>query len=134
MLQSYNPLCGPSQDSLWDVYVLLVLGSPQVDTAFQTCLIRAEQRGRIISHDVLATFLIMQPKMLLAFLAARACYSLTVCLESTRAPRCFSADLPFKWSSPILYWCLGIFVPRCRTSYFLLLNFMRFLLASYSGF
>lgn len=89
MLQSYNPLCGPSLDSLWDVYVLLVLGSPQVDTAFQTCLIRAEQRGRIISHDVLATFLIMQPKMLLAFRAARVCYSLTVYLESTRAPGAF---------------------------------------------
>ena len=87
-----------------------------------------------MSLDLRATFFLMQPKMLLAFLVARAYRWLMVYLESTRTPRCFSAEMLSSWSSPILYWCLELFLPGCRTLCFLLMNFMKFLLAYYSAF
>ena len=38
----------------------------------------------------------------------------------------------FKLSAPICYWCLGLFIPRCKTSDFSSLKCMRFLFAYFS--
>ena len=43
-----------------------------------------------------------------------------------RPPRSFSAKLLSRWTVPSI-WCLGLFLPRCRTLQFCLLNFMKFL-------
>ena len=46
-------------------------------------------------------------------------------LVSTRTPRSFSAKLLSSWVALSIYWCMGLFFPRCRTLQFSLLNFMR---------
>ena len=71
----------------------------------------------------------MHPRMPLAFLAARAHCWLMVNLSSTSTPRSFSAELLSSRSAPSLYWCIGLFLPRCRTLCLLLLNLIRFLSA-----
>ena len=40
-------------------------------------------------------------------------------------PCSFSANLLSNCVVPSMYWCLGLFLPRCRTLHFSLLNFMR---------
>ena len=82
---------------------------------------------RITSVSLLATLFLMQPRMLLALLAARMHYWLVFNLVSTRTRRSIFTKLLSSLSSPSMYWCLGLFLPRCRTVHFPLLNFMRFL-------
>jgi len=65
---SLNHLRGPSSDLLQQVHVSLVLGSPGLNLALQTCLTIAEQRRRVTSLHVLATHLLMQPRMRLDIL------------------------------------------------------------------
>ena len=57
----------------------------------------------------------MHPRIPLAFLAARAHCWLMVNLLSTRTPRSLSAELLYSRSTPSLYWCMGLFLPMCRT-------------------
>lgn len=52
---------------------------------------------------------------------------------STRIPKSFSGRTIFLPASPQLYWCLRLFLPRCRTSHFPLINFMRFLFTPFSN-
>ena len=75
----------------------------------------------------------MHPRMPLAFLAARAHCWLIVNLSSTRTPRFLSAELLSSRSIPSLYWCMGLFLPRCRTLHLPLLNLIRFLSAQLSS-
>ena len=75
----------------------------------------------------------MHPRMPLAFLAARAHCWLMVNLLSTRTPRSLSTELLSSRSTPSLYWCMGLFLPRCRTLNFPLLNLIRFLSAQLSS-
>ena len=42
------------------------------------------------------------------------------------------AKLLFGWSDSSMCWCMGLFLPRCRTLHLHLLNCMRFLLAPFS--
>ena len=74
----------------------------------------------------------MHPWIPLAFLAARAHCWLMVNLSSTRTPRSLSAELLSGRSTPSLYWCMGLFLPRCRTLHLPLLNLIRFLSAQMS--
>ena len=76
----------------------------------------------------------MHPRILLAFLAARAHCWLMVNLSSTRTPRSLSAELLSSRSTPRLYWWMGLFLPRCRTLHLSLLNLFRFLSAQLSYF
>ena len=75
----------------------------------------------------------MHPRMPLAFLAARAHCWLMVNLSSTSTPRSLSTELLSSRSTPSLYWCMGLFLPRCRTLHLPLLNFIRFLSAQLSS-
>ena len=43
-------------------------------------------------------------------------------LLATRIIRFFSAYLPSSQLAPSLYWCMGLFLPRCRTLHLSLLN------------
>ena len=79
------------------------------------------------------TLLLMHPRIPLAFLAARAHCWLMVNLSSTRTPRSLSAELLSSRSTPSLYWCMGLFLPRCRTVHLPLLNLIRFLSAQLSS-
>lgn len=78
----------------------------------------------IPSLDLLATRLLVQLRILFAYSAARAGGWLVLILVPTRAPRIFAAKL-----LPSLCWCLGLYLPGCRTLQFDLLNFVRFLSA-----
>ena len=57
----------------------------------------------------------MHPRIPLAFLAARAHYWLMVNLSSTSTPSSVSTEVLSSRSAPSLYWCMGLFLPRCRT-------------------
>ena len=95
-------------------------------------LTSAEQRGRITTLHLLAVLCVMQPRIPFAFFAARAHSWLKFNLVSTGTPSAFSAKLLYRWVSPSVCWCLGLFVPRSRTLYFPMLNFMRYLSAHFS--
>lgn len=56
---------------------------------------RKEKRVRIIS--LLATFLLMQPRRLLIFVAARVCFWSLVNIQSTRSSISFNVKLLFNW-------------------------------------
>ena len=75
----------------------------------------------------------MHPRMPLAFLAARAHCWLMVNLSSTSSPRSLCTELLSSRSAPSLYWCMGLFFPRCRTLHLPLLNLIRFLSAQLSS-
>ena len=75
----------------------------------------------------------MHPRIPLAFLAARSHCWLMVNLSSTRIPRSLSAELHSSRSVPSLYWCMRLFLPRCRTLRLPLLNLIRFLSAQLSS-
>ena len=59
------------------------------------------------------------------YLHRRTLHSLT--------PRSLSTGLLSSRSAPSLYWCMGLFLPRCRTLHLPLLNFIRFLCAQLSS-
>lgn len=117
-------LCGFLLDILQYAHVLLALGRPKPGTADQMYLTSAEQRRRIMSLDLLETPFLMQAEMLVAFFAARAHYWFMISL-SIRTPRSFSAELLASRVAPGFCWCMSLFLPVFRTSYFLLLNFLR---------
>ena len=71
----------------------------------------------------------MHPRIPLAFLATRARCWLMVNLSPTRITMSLSTELLPSRSNPDLYWCMGMFLPRCRTLCLPLLNFIRFLSA-----
>mgnify|MGYP001852688433 CR=1 FL=1 len=76
-------------------------------------LTRAEQRGTITSLFLVATLLVMQPRILSIFQAARAYYWLMFGFLSTRTKS--SVGLPSVSSSPSLYSYLGLPRPKCST-------------------
>ncbi|XP_048785824.1 uncharacterized protein LOC125686152 isoform X3 [Lagopus muta] len=63
-------------------------------------------------------------------LATRAHCWLMADLSSTRTPRFLSAELPSSSSSPNLYRCMELFLPRCKTLHLLLLNLIPFFVPS----
>lgn len=58
-----NHLCGSSPDPLHWVHASLVVRSTALDPTFQICLTSAEQRGKIFSFNLLATFFQIQSRM-----------------------------------------------------------------------
>lgn len=72
MLESLRHLDGISLNQPHHIHISLVLGSPTLDPASQTCLTSAEQRRRITSPSLLAMFYLMHPWRMLAFSAAKA--------------------------------------------------------------
>ena len=104
MLQSLDHLCGIS---LQYVYVCLILGSLEMDTALQVWPhLSAEQRGSIDSFCLLALFLLMQPRMLLTFFTVRAHCWLMFGLVSMKT---FSAKLLSNSLVARLWWCIGFY-------------------------
>ena len=75
----------------------------------------------------------MHPRMPLAFLATRTHCQLMVILSSTSTPRSLSTELLSYESIPNLYWCMGLFLPRCSTLHLPWLNYIRFLSAQLSS-
>ena len=68
----------------------------------------------------------MQPRIQLAFWAARARCWLMLSFSSISTPKSCSLGLLSSHSPPSLYLCLGLPRPMCRTLHLTLLNFMRF--------
>lgn len=78
-------------------------------------------RESITSLGLLAMLCLMQPKRLLAFAAAVHCQDM-VNLVSTRDPRSSSDQLIFSQPALCLYLCFSLFLSRCGTLHFLLLE------------
>jgi len=87
--------------------------------------ISQEQRGRIISLDLLVTHILMQLGIWLAFWAASTHCQLTLSFSSTNTPKSFSSGLLSSHSPLKLYLCLGLPQPARRTLHLALVNFMR---------
>lgn len=68
----------------------------------------------------------MQPRMLLALLAAKVLCWLAFNLLSARMPKSFSAKLLSSQSANCVYWYMGWLLPRCRTFHFLVLDHKKF--------
>lgn len=71
--------------------------------------------------------------MTFAAFAARVYCRLKFNLVFIRTPRAFSVNLLSSWVAPSIYWHMRLFLPRCRTLYFSLLNLTRFLSARFSS-
>lgn len=80
--QTFLSLCSPSLDLLQYVHVSLVLGSPELYPALQTCLTSAEQKGRINSLHLLMTLFLMRPRISLAFATRTHCWFMFTLLWS----------------------------------------------------
>lgn len=99
---------------------------------YSECILTTvEQRGRVTSLELLAVTFLIQPRRLLAFLATRVHCWLTV--KFIRTPISFLAELLSSWPVSKLWWCLGLFLTRCKTWHFPLLGFMRFLSVPFSS-
>lgn len=107
-----NHLSDLSLNLLQKVYISLVLGMPGLELALQMCLTSADRRRRMTSLHLLATHILMQPRMLLAiFLQGHITGSWSACFTSghpSSSHRCFSAIQP----SPVLV--PGITPPQMR--------------------
>jgi len=87
-----------------DVCLFLNRGEQSWTQYFKCGLIRAEQRGRITSFDLLlVTSFLMYLRIPFSFLDSRAHCWLMANLLLTRATRPFSAELLFSRSAPNLY-------------------------------
>ena len=82
---------------------------------------------------LLTTPLLLYPRMLLAFLATRAQCWLMIILLSTRTLRSLFPTLLSNRSVPILYWYLGLLLPRCKILYLPWFYFIKFLPAQLSS-
>jgi len=74
---------------------------------------KVEYRGRIPSLDLLATLLLMKPRIRLAFWAASAHCRLMLSFSSTSTPKSFSSGLLSSHSSPSLYLCFRSHLEYC---------------------
>lgn len=93
-------------------------GEPSTGPSIQMCFSRAKKR-RITSLALLAGIYLMQPKMLLAL-----CHKGMWLAHGQLAGTClksFSANPLSSQSTPSPYWCLRLFLPRCKTLHFELL-------------
>ena len=79
---------------------------------------------------LLATPLLILPRILLSFWDARAHCWLMLSFSSTRTPKSFSAGLLLR-SFPSLYSYLGLPWSKCKTLHFALLNLIRFRWANF---
>ena len=126
MLQSFHHLCGPSLDSPVSPG-LFCTGEPRTGPSTPGVASPVPSRG-----DPWAIPCLMQPRIPFASFAVRAHCCLLFNLVFIRIPTSFSPKLS-TWVTPSLYWCMGLFLPRCSTLTFSLLNFTRFLSAYFSS-
>ena len=103
-----------TQDSRWD-------------------LTRAEQRRRIPSLDLLATLLLMQPRIQLAFWDLNTHCQVLLSFSLANTPKSFLVGLLSIHSPPSLHLFLVLPWPMCWTLHLALLNFMRFTQAHLSS-
>lgn len=100
-------------------------GSPELVTALQVWPHPCWRKDHL--PRLAGTALPSAGQGLLAFLAIRVHGWLRVSLLSPRTPRPFSAKV-FSTQPACMFWCLGMFLPRCRTLHFPM-HFMSFLSA-----
>lgn len=123
VLQPLNPA-----DPFWTISrlstSLLNWGEKNWIVCSKCGLTGAEQRRKNTSLHLPAIVLLIQPRMLLAFIAARIHGWLMFSLLSAKTPRAFSAEQLSSQPVPSWCYCLGLFHPRFRTWHLSLLNLM----------
>lgn len=100
--------------------VSLVLGNPALDPALLMCLVKSRQRWRITSLDLLATFFLMQSRMVISLCTAGSWPTvgppglpglpLQSCLSAIQSPACTAG--------------MELFLPRCWPACSLFLDFL----------
>ena len=130
MFQLLNHLNVLLLNSLQYLHISFVLGSPEMNTVLQVWPHQFWAEGK---DHLLITFPLMQSRIPFACFEARVCCWPMVLLLSTRTPWSFSAKLLSSWVTLSKYWCMELFLPRCRTLKFSLLHFIRFLPAHFSN-
>lgn len=118
----YHP-CSPLL-ILSGMFVSLELGEPRYGPGLPDPQQWAE--GRILSPDLLALLVLMQPRIPFAFPAAFLTH-----IQSGAHQH--HAKLLSSWAASSMYQCLRLFFPTCRSFYFYLLNFTMLLLAHFSS-
>lgn len=96
--------------SFHHVLVSLVMGSPELNTVLQVWAYQGWLEMKITSLELLVIFCLMQPRIPLDFLVARAHCWLRFNLVSSGTPRSSSAGLrPAGWPLAYIYcWCSSI--------------------------
>ena len=131
MFQSLSHLLGPALNSLQYVDVFLVLGSPELDTLLQVWSLQfwVEGKGHLSwpASDAFPTVVWYTFSLLFHQIPLLAHGKFGV-HQVAQILYCHGVFQPGVLSKS---WCLGFLLPRCTTPHFILLNFMRFLLAHF---
>ena len=131
MLQSFHHSSGPLLDSLCYVHVPLVLRSPELHTVLQVCSLQCWVEGKDHLPWAAGSTLLNAAEDTTTAGSIHCWFVFN--LVSTSIPMSFSAKLLYNWAIPSIYWCMVLFLPRCRTLCFPLLNFMMLLSGLFSS-
>lgn len=112
--QSLDRPLGLLLDLLQCIHVMLLLGSPELDSALQVWLYQCQQRGRVTSLRVTFGSILHYTAQDGIGLRGRV-FWLMFNLLTIRTARSLSAKLLSDWLAPSLYCCIGFF-PGTRTS------------------
>lgn len=122
VLQTLHQPCCSCLDAFENLSVLPKLGGPEQDTALKVGSNLAKYRGTIPALVLLATLLLIQARVPMAFLATWAHCCVMFSLTSVREPRSSSAWQLSSSSSPSLQHCRGLLWPKCSTWHLVLLK------------
>lgn len=81
-------------------------------------IIDDEERGKITSSLLTCSWLSRESRMLLSAFAVKAWWWIRGKFFVHQDPGAFSAKLLSSWSFHNLYWCIGLFLPRCKNLWF----------------
>ena len=120
--------CGPSLDALQQLHVSPALRTPHLDAGLQVMPHQHSVEGQIPSLTLLATLLWMQPRIQLAFWAARA-----PCWLTSSTLRCFFSRAALNPFIPQLVLVVHVALTQVQTLHMDLLNLLRFIWAHCSS-
>lgn len=105
------------------VHISVVLGSPELGPAVQLCPTGKDYLPHHADNGL--PNVTQEAVDLLCHKSTSLAHSQLV--RVTRTPGSFFAVVPSHLLAPSIYWCLPLFLHRCRTLHIPLLDFMRFL-------
>ena len=122
----FDHIHGPLLDPLQQLLILAGLEVPGLGTVFQMKPHKGKTEGLDHLPAPAATPSLMQPRIPLAFQAARAHCWLISSFSSSRIPKPFSAGVLSISCSPSLYTYMELSLSKHNTLYLALLNFIQF--------
>lgn len=123
ILQPSGHFCGSSVDILQYAHALLVLRTPEMDTALQAVSHQSRVEGPHHLADHASFDAVQEAAGLLDYKCTLPAY---ISFLSTCSPKSFYTESISVCSFPSLYWHWGLPWPRCQTLHFAFMNFVRF--------